>query len=607
VVYDFQGNLFSSGGYYLKFSDYFSLGVHIRILLYLKEYLLRYRRKLYWGTIFVLLTNIFKIANPKIVQKAIDTLQQSFQMTQIGNYAILIVCISFIQGFFLFLMRRTIIVASREIENDLRNDLFWKLEGLSSSFYSQMPTGDIMSRVTNDMNAVRMVLGPGIAYSINTIMAFLFVIPMMLYISPVLTGLALIPFPIMALLVNRFGKAINKRYEKIQAQLAAISTFVQENLSGVAIIRAFVREKQQEAEFFKLNNDYMHKNLSFARVYAAFHPSLMLIIGFAVLLVLLGGGKLVIDQTISIGELTAFMLYLGMLVWPSIALGWVIGLFQQGIASMKRIRNILDAVSDINEGPIILSPTAVEGKIEFKNLDFKYEDTPVLDNINLVIHPRSTLGILGQTGTGKTTLVRLIPHLYPIERGQLYIDGHDINDYQLSSLRQQISYVTQDTFLFSDTLHNNIAFAKPDATQEEVIQAAEIAAIHDEILEFPEGYDSYLGERGINLSGGQKQRVSIARAILAEPKILILDDAFSALDTYTEENILQNLKNLFPDKTVILISHRISTLQNADHIVVLDQGQIAEEGRHSELLRLNGLYAHIHQKQLLELEIESVS
>jgi ATP-binding cassette subfamily B protein len=438
-------------------------------------------------------------------------------------------------------------------------------------------------------------------------MAFLFVIPMMIYISPMLTGLALIPFPIMAILVNRFGKAINKRYEKIQAQLAAISTFVQENLSGVAIIRAFAREKHQMEEFYKLNDDYLHKNLSFARVFAAFHPSLMLIIGFAVLLVLLGGGKLVIDQTISIGELTAFMLYLGMLVWPSIALGWVIGLFQQGTASMKRIRNILDAVPDIKDGEVLLSPTDVQGKIEFRKLNFNYEETPVLEDIDLMIEPKTTVGILGQTGTGKTTLVRLIPHLYPIEPGRLFIDDRDINEYQLSSLRQQIGYVTQETFLFSDTIYNNIAFARPDATQKAVIQAAEMAAIHEEILEFPDGYESYLGERGINLSGGQKQRVSIARAILADPKILILDDAFSALDTYTEEMILQNLKNLFPDKTVILISHRISTLQNTDHIIVLDEGRIAEEGKHQDLLQLDGLYAHIYQKQLLELEIESVS
>ena len=554
----------------------------------------------------MVLTNIFKVINPRLVQNAIDNLQKAFEMPQVRDDALLIILVAFAQGFFLFLMRRTIIVASREIENDLRNDLFWKLEGLSSTFYNQMPTGDIMSRATNDMNAVRSVLGPGIAYSVNTIMAFLFVIPMMIHISPVLTGLALIPFPIMALLVNRFGRAINKRYEKIQAQLAAISTFVQENLSGISVIKSFVREKHQISRFRELNEDYVEKNLSFARVYAGFHPSLMLIIGIAVLLVLLGGGRLVISKIITIGEFTAFMLYLGMLVWPSIALGWVIGLYQQGAASMKRIRSILDAQPDIHDGPYLLLPTETRGAIEYRNLNFSYEDTPVLQKINLKIEPRQTVGILGQTGSGKTTLVKLIPHLFPLEPGQLLIDNQDINEYQLESLRSQIGYVTQETFLFSDTIHNNIAFARSDASREEVIRAAQIASIHQEIEEFPEGYDSYLGERGLNLSGGQKQRVSIARAVLANPKILILDDAFSALDTYTEENILNNLKNIFPDKTVILISHRISTLQNSDNIIVLADGRITEQGTHSELVQLDGLYAHIHQKQLLELEIESV-
>jgi len=546
------------------------------------------------------------VINPRIVQRAIDLLEHSPLLPQVGRYALLIVGVSFAQGFFLFLMRRTIIVASREIENDLRNDIFWKLEGLTSTFYNQMPTGDIMSRATNDMNAVRSVLGPGIAYSVNTIFAFLFVIPMMIIISPTLTAFALIPFPIMAILVNRVGKAINRRYEKIQAQLAAISTFVQENLSGISIIKSFVREKHQIDQFLELNTDYVKKNLSFARIYAAFHPSLMFIIGLAILLVLLGGGKLVIEKQISIGQLTAFMLYLGMLVWPSIALGWVIGLYQQGTASMKRIRQILDAEPDLKDGPVILQPAETRGKIEFRALDFAYETEPVLKNIQLLIEPGITLGILGQTGSGKTTLVRLLPHLYPVKEGVLFIDDRDINQYQLQSLRQQLGFVTQDTFLFSDTIHNNIALARPDASREEVIRAAKIAAIHQEITEFPDGYESYLGERGINLSGGQKQRVSIARAILADPKILILDDAFSALDTYTEETILKNLNTIFPDKTVILISHRISTLQNADQIIVLEDGQIVQQGTHAELLQQAGLYAQIHQKQLLELEIESV-
>jgi ATP-binding cassette subfamily B multidrug efflux pump len=572
----------------------------------LKEYILRYKWKFILGAAFVILTNIFKVINPRVVKNAIDLLQTSFHFTDVRTAAILIVVISFAQGFFLFLMRRTIIVASREIENDLRNDLFWKLEGLPATFYGKMSTGDLMSRTTNDMNAVRSVLGPGIAYSINTFFAFLFVIPMMIVINPTLTAIALIPFPIIAILVNRFAKAINKRYEKIQAQLANISTFVQENLSGISVIQSFVREESQKEQFLEQNQDYMKKNLSFARVFAAFHPSLMFIIGLAVLLVLLGGGKLVIDKIITIGELTAFLLYLGMLVWPSIALGWVIGLFQQGNASMKRIRLILDAEADIQDGPYIISAADFQGKISFNHLNFTYDETPVLKDIHFEIEPHHTIGILGQTGSGKTTLVKLIPHLYPIGREMLSIDHRDINDYQLSSLRQHIGFVTQDTFLFSDTIFNNIAFARPDASSNEVIQAAEIAAIHNEIMDFPEAYESYLGERGINLSGGQKQRVSIARAILADPKILILDDAFSALDTQTEELILNNLKTVFPEKTVILISHRISTLQSADSIIALDDGIVIEEGTHTQLLQIDGLYSHIYQKQLLEMEIESV-
>jgi ATP-binding cassette subfamily B protein len=309
----------------------------------------------------------------------------------------------------------------------------------------------------------------------------------------------------------------------------------------------------------------------------------------------------------TIGELTAFMLYLGMLVWPSIALGWVIGLYQQGTASMKRIRHILDAEQDIEDGPYIIPSGNFRGKIEFRDLNFQYDDIPVLEQINLTISPRTTLGILGATGSGKSTLVKLIPHLYPLEKGLLLIDDKDINDYQLASLRQQIGYVTQETFLFSDTLHNNIAWARPEVTREDVIQAARIAAIDEEIQEIPEGYDAYLGERGINLSGGQKQRVSFARAILANPNILIFDDAFSALDTYTEETILQNLKTVLPDKTVIIISHRISTLQNSDDIIVLHDGRIAEHGTHTQLLNLGAIYAKIYQKQLLEMEIESVA
>ena len=578
----------------------------IKVLLYLKEYVLKYKWKFILGSFFVILTNIFKVINPRIVKRAIDALETNFELSQIYQYAIMIVVISVLQGIFLFLMRKTIIVASREIEFDLRNDLLWKLEQLTSTFYNKMPTGDIMSRCTNDMNAVRSVLGPGIAYSINTIIAFLFVLPMMIYISPLLTFLALIPFPVMAIMVNRFGKAINVRYEKIQAQLAKISTFTQENFSGNTVIRSFVRQYDQMDRFYDLNEDYMQKNLSFARIQAAFHPSLMAIIGLGTLLVLIGGGKLVIEDVISIGDFTAFMLYLGILIWPSIALGWVIGLFQQGAASMKRIREILDSQPDIIDGEIAQIQQSIRGEIEFRNLTFAYDDTPVLHNVNLKIEPKTSLGILGPTGSGKTTLVRLIPHFFPLQPGTLYIDGKDINDYQLNYLRESIGFVTQEAFLFSDSIHNNIAFARPDATREEVETAAKISGIHDDILQLPEGYDSVLGERGINLSGGQKQRTAIARAILRQPRILILDDAFSALDTITEERILGNLKDILPDITVILISHRISTLQNTDSIIVIDDGKIVQSGSHEELSMVDGLYSKIYHKQLLEKEIESV-
>lgn len=577
-------------------------------MLYLKKYLLKYRWKFILGAIFVLMTNAFRVAAPRVVQSAIDTLKSTFHLSQVGNDALLLIGISLAQGIFLFLMRRTIIVASREIEFDLRNDLFWKLEHLSLPFYHQHPTGDIMSRATNDLNAVRSVLGPGIAYSLNTLIAFLFVLPMMILISPLLTLITLLPFPFMAILVNRFGRAIRKRFEKIQAQLATISTFVQENLSGMTIIKAFTQEKNQIDRFLDLNRDYLKKNLSYARVYAAFHPSLMLVVGVSTLLVLLGGGKLVIQQKISIGEFTAFMLYLGMLVWPSIALGWVIGLFQQGAASMKRMRVILDAETDVKGGTLVIRPEKARGEIQFRNLTFGYEeDRPVLKNITLDIPPRTTLGILGATGSGKSTLVQLIPHLYPVGQRMLFLDGTDIIRFELQSLRRIIGFVPQETFLFSDTIHNNIAFARPDAPREEVIRAAQIAAIHQEITQFPEGYESLLGERGLNISGGQKQRISLARALLANPRILILDDAFSALDTQTEEQILTNLKEVLPDLTVLLISHRISTLQNSDHIIVMDNGEIREQGRHSDLITQKGIYYRIQQKQLLEREIESVA
>ena len=567
----------------------------------------KYRWMYISGALFVVLTNLFRVIGPRIVQHAIDLLKPPISFSFLKRDVLLIVAVAALQGIFLFLMRRTIIVASRKIEFDLRNDFFRKLEALSRPFYDRFPTGDIMSRATNDLNAVRSMLGPGIAYFINTIFAFLMVIPMMLIISPILTLLALIPFPIMAVLVNRFGAAIRKRFDRIQAQLADITSFAQENFSGMFIIKAFAQERNREKKFRELNETYVRKNLNYARIQAAFHPTMIVMTGISVLIILLGGGRLVIQGTITIGEFTAFMLYMGMLVWPSIALGWVVGLFQQGAASMQRMRQVLDAVPSVSEGSIRVKCQKLRGEIEFRQLTFGYrENQPVLQDISLHIPAQSVLGIIGPTGSGKSTLTKLIPRLYPLPDGMLFVDGQDVNHYHLPSLRRCIGVVTQDAFLFSDTIRNNILFGAPEASAEEVEQVARIAAIHEEIMDFPESYESVLGERGINLSGGQKQRIALARALLPRPRILILDDAFSALDTHTEEKILTALRQFFSDMTVLIISHRISTLQNAHHIVVLEDGRITESGTHVQLLERKGWYYRVYVRQLLEQEIERV-
>ncbi|MCK5033149.1 MAG: ABC transporter ATP-binding protein, partial [Calditrichia bacterium] len=532
----------------------------------------KYRGRLILGTIFIICGNAIGVINPLVIQKVIDYLAKEIDINTLLIYAGLIVLIALGQGVFRFLMRQTVIVGSRLIENDFRNELFEHLQKMSAKFFHNMPTGDIMARMTNDLNAVRAVLGPGIMYSVNTLITFIFVITMMIRISPLLTIFALIPIPVMAILVNRFGMQIHKRYKEIQAHFSKISTKAQENLSGIRIVKAYVQEENEIEEFNKLNNEYIKKNMAYAKVYAAFHPMMIFIIGIGVVLVLWIGGELIMNKTISLGQFVAFSLYLGMLVWPSIALGWVVGIFQQGKASMQRINEIIYKEPDIADNDQTLDINDLKGNIEIKNLNFSYstEEQNVLSNINLQIEAGKILAIVGRTGSGKSTIINLLTRTFDPADETVFIDGTDIKQIPLEVLRKNIGYVPQETLLFSDTIKENIGFGVDNPEINDIEEAAQSTQIHESITEFSDMYDTMLGERGINLSGGQKQRISIARAILKSPKILILDDCLSAVDTITEEKILLQLKEIMKNKTCVWVSHRISAIKNADKIIVLD-------------------------------------
>jgi ATP-binding cassette subfamily B protein len=596
----------------------------------------RYRWGYVWGTLSCIATNAIWVFFPLVLKMAIDGLDKGipqkgiwltfprlWNMATGGSskgvtkdgillFAGLLVAIALVKGVFLYAQRWILIGISREIEFDLRNDLFIHLEKQDSGFYQRYRTGDIMARLTNDLNAVRMLLGPALMYSANTIFFTLGALFFVLHISPYLTLVALAPMPLASILVQYFGTRIHDRFERIQASFSDISARAQENYSGARLIRAFAREESQIRLFENLNREYIARSLRLVQLMGMLWPTLEFILGVSMVITLLAGGHQVLANRISVGDFVAFNTYMIMLIWPIIAVGWVVNLFQRGTASVKRIDELLQAVPAIDDSAAdatIPAHTVLRGEIELRHLNFSYGDTPVLRDVSLHIPAGSSLAVVGPTGSGKTTLVSLLSRLFEAPDNSLLIDGRPIRDYPLATLRRNIGMIPQETFLFSETIRENLTFGAPNASGDEMLQAAEASYIRQEFEEFPQGFETMVGERGVTLSGGQKQRAAIARALLRRPAILILDDALASVDTYTEERILNGLRGdggsrgYTSASTTILISHRVSTVRNADQIAVLDHGRIVELGRHDELLALDGYYAGLYHKQQLEEEL----
>ncbi len=572
----------------------------------LAPYLKRYRKALAWGAVATILYNVLKVLLPLVIGHAIDDLQHGLTQQKILYHGIRLLVLAALSAVFLYTMRQVIIGASREIEFDLRNDLFANLERQPASFYHTHRTGDIMARTTNDLNAVRQLLGPAIMYSANTIVFTVAALPFMYRISPKLTFFAFVPLPLTSVLVQYFGNRIHTRFERIQSMFSDISAKAQENFSGARLIRAFAQEEAEIASFETANLEYIKRSLHLVRLMAMLWPTLEFVLGLSLMITLLVGGHEVVAHRISVGQFTSFNVYMVQLTWPMIAVGWVVNLFQRGTASVIRIDELLQQKPAIADDPTIIEPAEdiFAGEIEFRDLTFRYGDGPaVLHNVSLTVPAGSSLAIVGPTGSGKSTLVGLIPRLHDAPAGSVLINGRPIRQFALADLRQNIGFVPQETFLFSDTVRHNISFGRPAATEQQVEDAAGIAHIRTEILEFPKGFDTTVGERGVTLSGGQKQRSAIARAVIRDPRILILDDALASVDTYTEEQILSGLKRVMQGRTTVFISHRISTARNADQIAVLVKGRIAELGTHDELLARSGYYTSLFEKQRLEEEL----
>jgi ATP-binding cassette subfamily B protein len=575
----------------------------------LLPYLGRYKKGLALGMGSLLMKDALGAGLPLVIKFGIDSLTRGFKIGIVLELAGLLVALSLVKGIFQYWMRVIIIGISRDIEFDLRNDLFKRLVTLSQDFYSRYRTGDIMARSTNDLNAVRMMLGPGVMYWTETVITLILAVIIMLKIDPKLTLMAMVPAPFVSLAVVFFGQKIHRRFEQIQEMFSDISSRVQENLAGVRVVRAYAQERAEVAQFEMLNVDYINANLGLARIQGLFMPLLQALIGTTFLMVLWFGGRQLLEHKIGLGTFVMFNTYMGILIWPMIAFGWVVNLMQRGTASLNRINEMLF------EKPTIASPVGDAAHVasEKELLDIAFNDVTVefkgraaLSNINLEIGAGETLAIVGHTGSGKTTLVNLIPRLMDPTSGSVEMGGVDLRQYDPDTLRREIGFVPQETFLFSATLAENIAWGVPGASRERIEWAAGVAGLASDIAGFPNGFETVIGERGLTLSGGQKQRTAIARAVLRNPRILILDDALSSVDTVTEEQILKSLAGVMRDRTTILISHRVSTVQNADRIVVLSHGNVVEIGSHQELQKRGGYYAELYERQLLEEELEAI-
>ncbi len=569
------------------------------------EYIKKYKKFFIIGFVVLLVIDILDLAPPLIVKFFIDYISTGGrEVSNIVYYASMFVFVTVMMGICRYAMSMIFGRTSHRIVNGIRKKLYLHMQTLSTSFYNRTRIGDIMSRATNDLRAVRMVYGRAILFTIDVILNLLFIPPILFALNWKLALCAIATMPLLPVFVNKIGNVVHYRFERVQAKMSDISAFAQENIAGVRVVKAYTQEKNVVKDFRKLGDDYVNENLKLARWWAVFIPTMLLAIGINSIIVLLVGGSEVIKGRMALGSLAACQLFLFRIMWPLIAFGWTVSLFQRGSASMKRINRILDTEPEIKDDERTKDIRNIEGTIEFRNLNFSYDGVKVLKNIDLKIEKGTTLAIVGQVGTGKSTLANLIPRLLDPDDGELFIDGVDVKQIPVSTLRANIGYVPQETFLFSESIKANILFGKNDATEAEMLEAAEVSQISRDVEEFPDKYETLLGEKGVNLSGGQKQRTAISRAVIRKPKILILDDALSSVDTQTEEEILKRLKAVMKQRTSIIISHRISTLKDADKIIVLQDGEIVEEGDHKSLLALNGIYADIYQKQLLEEELE---